>query len=294
MKIYQHHHIGKRKNQEDALGNSKNTYVVCDGVGGHNKGEVASNFVLDSLKKKTAEKEFISVEELEAELENIQLTLNAQLDQNPEWEKMGTTLVGLTKVQSEWYSFHIGDSRLMWARPSKQKIWHTWDHSFVSQLVKMSEITREDGRFHPRSNEIQRAIMANIKGKTVKAEIQKLAGLQKDDIILLCSDGITEVWSDYELSSVLLNDEVSFEEKAEIIFSKASAQANDNNTGILLEVTENQPKKDLIDSLVWIPLKALEEDFKLYKDEITDIEDKDSEESDGDSSSIKWNWKFWR
>ena len=154
----------------------------------------------------------------------------------------------------------------------KYQLFYTWDHSFVAHLVSIGEISREEARFHPRNNEIQRAIVANSNDKVNKPEITELKGLLSDDIILICSDGITEVWSDFELAETLTSDDLSFDEKARLIFDKAKNEANDNNTGILLQLEKEDVKHSNGKMADAIDLVTLEEDFNQYND-LEDEED---------------------
>jgi protein phosphatase len=156
--------------------------------------------------------------------------------EHPEKEGMGTTLAGIFKIEDQWFSAHIGDSRVYIIRPQEKIFWHTWDHSFVANLVKMGEISRETARKHPRSNEIQKAILANAAGNATKPEIQPLGDLRTGDLILICSDGVTEAWSDEALIELLCDTSVSTQEKANTVFDQSIAQASDNNTAFLLEV----------------------------------------------------------
>jgi len=285
MQVYTHHHIGKRSAQEDFLGYSNATYIICDGVGGHKKGDKASQFIVNQLLEACSKNPWQNIDQFKQRLIAAQEQLNALLVNNPEWEKMGTTLVALLEIKDRWYTVHIGDSRLILARPKAQKIWHTWDHSFVMHLVKMGEISREDARLHPRANEIQKAIMANTQQEVAEPEIHELTNIKKGDLILMCTDGITEVFSDYELAKILTNKHITTKIKSETIFSQASNKAKDNNTAIIIEFESNSAKsKTQLDN--WFTLKQLENDFSLAKQE--PIQKQDSEKARGKKSLITW------
>lgn len=292
MQVYSHHHIGKRSAQEDFLGFSNSTYLICDGVGGHKKGDIASQFIVNQLLEACNKNPWQNIDQFKEALIHAQEQLNALLVNNPEWEKMGTTLVALLQINKRWYAAHIGDSRLILARPKTQKIWHTWDHSFVMHLVKMGEITREDARLHPRANEIQKAIMANTQQEVAEPEIHELTNIKKGDLILMCTDGITEVFSDYALAKILTNKKQSAQVKSEIIFSHAAATAKDNNTALILEFTALQVTKSQIQLDNWVTLKQLENDFGLSKQESIQLEE--SEKTIGKKTLLKWFSKIFK
>jgi protein phosphatase len=195
-----------------------------------------------------------------------QTGLNNQLNDKPHLAKMGTTFTGLFFSKHACFAAHIGDSRIYLVRPSERKIWHTWDHSLVGELVKNKDITREAGRHHPMGNRISKAMIANEKGKTVKADILKLDQLQKGDLFLLCSDGVNEAWSEHDLVELLCNSSLSLEQKTTIIKNKCKELSNDNNTAYLLEIEE----LDVLnfgnnEEVKWIPIQSFYDDFELYK-----------------------------
>lgn len=238
MRVFQHHHTGKRQYQEDAIGKNSCVYLVCDGLGGHGNGELAAQTVLQFVLQKSQNKALQNESQLSELIQEANTKLNSVLEENCGKEGMGTTLAGVFKINGQWFSAHIGDSRVYVVRPKARKFWHTWDHSFVSQLVKLGEITREAARKHPRSNEIQKAILANSKGKCVKPEIHFLNSIEPGDVVLICSDGVNEAWSDYDLLKLLSNSNLSSNEKARHLFQVCEASASDNNTAFLLEFEE--------------------------------------------------------
>lgn len=271
MHIIQHQHQGTRKNQEDSLGYNAHAIIVCDGVGGHNSGEVASDYVLNYLLEATKKQPFKNLEALRECIATVQHNLNTKLTDHPEWDKMGTTLVGLFKVKNQWYSAHIGDSRLYWIQPSKNVFWHTWDHTFVANLVKKGDITREAGRKHPRGNEINRAIIANKEDKIAKVEINPLGTINKGSILVLCSDGVNEAWSDLDLITTLSNTNKPFKERVATITQKCKQTSADNNTAFFIVFNEDDGEgKNTLD---WLTLASLKEDNVRYlKDKENTVE----------------------
>lgn len=265
MKIFQHHHIGKHSYQEDALGHNAQAFVICDGVGGHGNGDLASQTVLHFLLEATQKNPPESTDELKNLILEANQKLNLLLDENPEKEGMGTTLVAIFKLKDHWYSAHIGDSRLYWVRPKARLFWHTWDHSFVANLVKMGEITREVARKHPRSNEIQKAVLANSAGQCTTPEIRKLGQPHKGDIMLLCSDGMNEAWSDEELLSVLFDMSLPTADKAQKIFNKCQEDAHDNNTAFLIEWNDDVHQEPNAQTVAWMSLEEATPNENLQK-----------------------------
>lgn len=272
-------HQGKRENQEDSIDSIENTaYIVCDGVGGHSKGEVASsttlNFLLEEINKGIS----FSKQSIQELILLAQMHLNKQLEEMPAAEGMGSTLASLFICEDAFYIAHLGDSRIYWVKPQEKKIWHTWDHSLVGNLLQMGQITREDGRFHPNGNRISKAIIANSDNKTQKADITKITNVSVGDLFLICSDGVTESWSEYELLDLLCDITKSSEIKLALIKEKCTNESKDNNTAFLLEVDSESAINGIEnEEISWLTLFHFQKDFEDYqkKNEIIEITEND-------------------
>lgn len=274
MKINQFSQIGKRSNNEDSLGTSAALLTVCDGMGGHNYGERASAFVKEAMLKAFAESKPLGKMEIQQQLNQVQQDLNQLLVKEPELEKMGTTFTGVFITPDVWYAAHIGDSRIYLFRPSEQKLWHTWDHSLVGELMRTKEITIEAGRFHPMSNRISKAIIAQKDGKPVGASIVKIDELKKGDILMLCSDGVVEGWGDWELVQLLSDESLSFDQKCKKIAQQCNAKSKDNNTAIIAEIgAEDAFSFGTNDELDWTTFSEVEADYQQYVKENEEVEE---------------------
>ena len=270
MKIIQFSQIGKRSNNEDSLGTSAALLTVCDGMGGHNFGERASAFVKEAMLQAFAEPQPIGKMEIQQQLNQVQADLNQLLEKEPELEKMGTTFAGVFITPDVWYAAHIGDSRIYLFRPLEQKLWHTWDHSLVGELMRTKEITIEAGRFHPMSNRIAKAIIAQKDGKPASASIVKINELKPGDIFLLCSDGVVEGWGDWELVQLFSDTSLSFEQKCKKLAQQCNEKSKDNNTAIIAEVEETDAFSfGTNEELEWTTFAEVEADYQKY---ISDIE----------------------
>lgn len=265
MKINQFSQIGKRSNNEDSLGTSAALLTVCDGMGGHNYGERASAFVKEAMLKAFTEPKPLGKMEIQQQLNQVQADLNQLLEKEPELEKMGTTFTGVFITPDVWYAAHIGDSRIYLFRPSEKKLWHTWDHSLVGELMRTKEITIEAGRFHPMSNRISKAIIAQKDGKPVSASIVKIDELKKGDIFMLCSDGVVEGWGDWELVQLFSDESLSFDQKCKKLAQQCNAKSKDNNTAIIAEIGEEDAFSfGNNDELEWTTFDAVKADYDQY------------------------------
>ena len=274
MKIYKFSQLGKRGNNEDSLGTTDGLITVCDGMGGHNFGERASAFVVKNMLEAFEQRGKLSKMDIQQQLNKVQDDLNHLLDNEPELEKMGTTFTGIFLTPDVWYAAHIGDSRIYLFRPSENKLWHTWDHSLVGELMRTHEITVEAGRFHPMSNRISKAIIAQKDSKPVSASIVKLDNLKKGDVLLLCSDGVIESWGDIEFVKLFSDTSLTFEQKCEKLRAQCDANSKDNNTAIIAEIEEQDAFNfGNNDELDWTSFDEVEADYNQYVKDNSDDEE---------------------
>lgn len=170
-------------------------YVVADGMGGHNAGEVASKIAVDTVKayvRDNYENEGSSVLENAVSFANSKIYESAT--SGSEYRGMGTTLVAALISNGEIIIANVGDSSCFGIKDSTiVKI--TKDHSLVQELIDSGTITEEEGRNHPKKNVITRALGTN---NIVKIDIFKY-DLSSYDKYLLCTDG---------LSNEVLNEEI--------------------------------------------------------------------------------------
>ena len=196
MRIYSATDVGqKRKMNQDyvfvsegPVGNLPNLFTVADGMGGHNAGDYASShavrILVDEIRE-DADYNPVKVIRHAIETANTEIRNRAQEDEN--LRGMGTTMVVATIVDQYAYVANVGDSRLYVIQDGIHQI--TRDHSLVQEMVKMGEISEEEARNHPDKNIITRAI--GVK-ENVEPDIYEYR-LKKGDIILMCTDGLSNM-----------------------------------------------------------------------------------------------------
>jgi len=207
---------------------------VCDGMGGAKSGGLASSLAANAfcgyLRKALSAKNWIKdVPSLLAKAVNeANEAVYRKGMSDEECRGMGTTLVALLSVEDDCYLVNVGDSRGY--RCSSERIQQiTRDHSLVAELLEKGQITEEQSRKHPHKNLITRAVGTE---KQVKADIYCLT-LSPGQIILLCSDGLSNLLSNEELFTIL-NQNVSAEELChELIDTALSRGAPDNVSAVL-------------------------------------------------------------
>ncbi|MBO4645561.1 MAG: serine/threonine-protein phosphatase [Bacteroidales bacterium] len=282
MKIESFSQLGKRSNNEDSLGYSEHVLMVCDGVGGHVSGERASGFVIQEMLKHFEQPiPDLGKETIQQMLDITQKDMNALLEKEPELEKMGTTFTGIFPTPQGWFAAHIGDSRIYLYRPAEEKLWHTWDQSLVGEMMRYHDITLEAGRFHPMSNRISNAIIANSTGKISKAAIVRIDELKAGDIFLLCSDGVVEGWGDSELIELMADNSLSLAQKRDKMAAQCAELSRDNNTAMLVEIEEGDAFSiGRNEELEWTTFQDIRDDFALYLKQQQEAEEETAEEDD--------------
>lgn len=210
------------------VGGLPNLFIVADGMGGHNAGDYASRNTVETIIKEvenTQEKypnRILDEAIRKANSHIIELAQNCE-----ELSGMGTTVVAATINDSELVVANVGDSRLYVLDGELKQI--TIDHSLVEEMVRMGGLDRAEARNHPKKNIITRAIGAL---DTVKVDFFEVE-LKKGDMVLLCSDGLTNMLEDKEIEAIL-KEAGSIREKADKLISAANENGGKDNIAVVL------------------------------------------------------------
>ncbi|HIR75624.1 MAG TPA: Stp1/IreP family PP2C-type Ser/Thr phosphatase [Candidatus Choladousia intestinipullorum] len=236
MKAYSITDIGKRRSSnqdfvyasEQPVGNLPNLLIVADGMGGHNAGDLASRYTVESMVdyiEKAEEKRPIPLLSMAIHHANDLVMEKSRTDRA--LEGMGTTVVAAT-IQDEYlYVANVGDSRLYLIDQEIEQI--TRDHSLVEEMIRMGELQRQDARSHPDRNVITRAIGVH---SPVKIDFFDMK-LEKGDRILLCSDGLTNMIDDDEILRIVKKCS-SPKEAAQRLVTEANKSGGKDNISVVL------------------------------------------------------------
>lgn len=196
-----------RSNNEDyfILCPEHKIFVVADGMGGHNAGEIASRLACESVVKVLSQKiksgHFSWNQEIDGILDYANESILNYVKDNPNCKGMGTTLVLAYMEEQIVYLINIGDSRCYGVKDQKM-IQLTKDHSLVAELVKMGSITQEEALTHPDRNVITSAL-----GVSKQYEVYKSAFSIKDfEQFLICTDGLTNMVDLESIQDVITNE----------------------------------------------------------------------------------------
>ena len=210
------------------IGNLPNLFIVADGMGGHNAGDYASKYTVETICtviEQSFEKNPTLILSKAIEIANEHIRQKACEDIH--LSGMGTTVVVATILGKYLQIANVGDSRLYIVNNNIKQI--TRDHSLVEEMVRMGGIDREAARTHPDKNIITRAIGAST---TVEVDFFTVE-LHSEDIILMCSDGLTNMLEDEEIK-VILNSHANIEEKAKELVKAANNRRGKDNISVIL------------------------------------------------------------
>jgi protein phosphatase len=237
-------HAGKvRANNEDALlvgeGRDETLFVVADGIGGFEAGEVASRIAVDVLKELEPGASF------EAAIGEANRRILAAGRGDERLSGMGTTVVavrfGGTRDEPVAQVAHVGDSRAYLLRGGSLRP-VTEDHSLVAELVRSGDLTRDQAAEHPQKNLITRALGADEEVEVDTAVLPVEAG----DRFLLCSDGLSDMIPETRIGEILAEAPGDPEKPARSLVSAAlDAGGADNVTVIVVDVkAETAPHEE--------------------------------------------------
>lgn len=239
--------IGAKARQEDALfplvgeaTASQRVFLVCDGMGGHEHGEVASQCVAHTVGTLTATLPSCDTTTMRTAFERALATAYDRLDEidtpPSEGRTMGTTLTFLALCTDGILVAHIGDSRVYQLRPGEGVVMRTRDHSLVSDLIAAGELTEDEARTYPQRNIINRAVQPHQERRD-RATYNVVRDVCEGDVFLLCCDGVVEQLDDDDLCALLLGPGSLSDRLAALRDACIHRHTRDNNSAYLIGIT---------------------------------------------------------
>jgi len=237
--------IGGRSNNEDAIypakdkaNNRDRLFIVCDGVGGANKGEIASSLLCSNFSdffmnnpSKNIDKNYI-----ESALRYTELKITEYITHNPECKNMASTLTMLYLQNNCVYIAWVGDSRIYHIRNGKI-LYQTKDHSLVNLLIAQGELTPEEAINHPKKNQILRAVKGS--DDPTKIDVKEIINIKKNDYFFLCTDGVLEIISDNILENITTGN-YSNKEIINQIYNLCEGNTKDNYSCYLIQISDEK------------------------------------------------------
>lgn len=257
LKAYSIQEFGQRKDaqgnphQEDSIyplygkqTDADRLFILCDGMGGHDAGEVASATVCEAMSQSVnasvPNSEALFTDDMLLKAVNDAFHALDQKDSGAT-KKMGTTMTFLKLHAGGATIAHMGDSRVYHIRPSKdadstQILFMTEDHSLVNDLVKIGELTPEEARVSPQKNIITRAMQPHME-RQPKADIHHVTDIKPGDYFYLCSDGMLEEMEDANIRFNFSDMNGNDENKVQVL-TNATIDNRDNHTALIIHILD--------------------------------------------------------
>lgn len=213
---------------ETPVGNLPNLFIVADGMGGHKAGDYASRYAVETAVEAIgASFEKNPVRILGGAIERANTLIRQRARENIAYSGMGTTMVAATCMGRYLEVANVGDSRLYVINDKIEQI--TRDHSLVEEMVRMGGIDKASAKNHPDKNIITRAIGAR---NYIEPDFFNVE-LQAGDIVLLCSDGLTNMVDD-EVIHQILTEDGSIRDRVEKLVETANQNGGKDNISVIV------------------------------------------------------------
>lgn len=297
--------IGKKPNQEDFLWPLETkasalhrVFIVCDGVGGREKGEVASQTVATTLGEYLTQHwpadGVVTKETFNKALAQAYKALDIADPTGDENNTMATTMTCVVLHTNGVLLAHIGDSRIYHVRPSLANpeeersgiIYQTEDHSLVNDLLRIGEITEEEAENFPHKNVITRAMQPHLE-RPYRADIINLTDVKAGDYLFLCSDGVLERLSNEQLASILSTEDIDDAEKLSAIKDICDHHTRDNYTCYLIGIDEVEEGQTLLPCPTEEDEELPDEDIEEFIEEEDDTTPSDDASEEGDEDKTR-------
>jgi len=231
----------QRRANEDSLLVRSPLFIVADGMGGAQAGEVASSVAVETFSSGLGDSSDPQAS-LTRQVGEANARINELSHQRAEHAGMGTTITAVYVGEQDVSIAHVGDSRAYCLRDG-ELLRLTDDHSLVDELIKQGRLTPEEAEEHPQRSVITRALGPE---PTVEVDVRSFRA-RSDDVYLICSDGLTTMLGEQELSE-LLGSNVRLRDAGEALIDAANAAGGkDNITVVLLRLEEVQAGSQLAD-----------------------------------------------
>ncbi len=208
-----------------------NVFVVADGMGGENAGDIASDLAIKSFIA-ALENHAVNGEYLDNLISSV-CAANSDVynksNTSPDYSGMGTTFLAVTIAGNVLYAAHVGDSRL-YAVSEKKIEQLSNDHSYVMEMVRSGQLTQEEAENHPQKNVITRAVgtagLVNVDGI--------IRPVAHDTIYLICSDGLSNMLHTDEIKEIVNNKNMTVEQRVDRLISRANENGGRDNISAVI------------------------------------------------------------
>lgn len=256
--------LGNRPSQQDCFAPTEPTastsfFVVCDGVGGRDHGEIASSLVCQMFERELADEDCqkLTADDIVALIGEAYKTL---YNNRAICSTMATTLTFMAKTKEGMLLAHLGDSRIYQIRKGEGVVFQTKDHSLVNDLLDTGAIKQEEAKNHPQSNVITKCLfVTDDKDRYMTPTITLIRDIKPHDVFMLCTDGVYGMVGNDDLAEILTSENSLKERTKEL--AAICRYSHDNNTAYIIEIggvdNDSTDKKENITYTIDKPRKTI-------------------------------------
>ena len=212
---------------EKPVGKFPGLYILADGMGGHNAGDYASRYLVETVVKMMEKSEATAVRALRAAIDMANLLILRKADSDEKLSGMGSTIVAAVIDEAAMTVANVGDSRLYIVRNGLRQI--TKDHSLVEEMIRSGKIERNSEEYRKNRHIITRAVGAEPVVDTDIFEVE----LEDGDYVLMCSDGLSNMVDEDTILSVVTGTG-SIRYKANTLVKMANENGGTDNIAVIL------------------------------------------------------------
>lgn len=229
-------------------------FAVADGMGGMRRGEFASKCAMDTLDNFIKGREICSLDAMEEYVREVNSIICNKIQETK--EKIGTTVTVVSIKDKKVNIYNVGDSRAYLYRDEKLTQL-TKDHTLVSQLVEMNVITKEEAKTDKRKNELYQHIGIMEDDMIISPFEGPAFELEKDDMILIFSDGVTDVLDDDEIVSIIENTSNISKLTNRFLFRALKKDTKDNVTAMIIKYVSASKNAEILSWTLGIIISAI-------------------------------------
>ncbi len=226
MKTITFSHIGKRKTNQDSilistLSSEKYLMLVADGMGGYSQGDIAAKMVNDTILSVLEGSDEINNDKIQVAIDNSNLLLQDKIESIQ--SKMGATIGGIVLSKQNAICFWVGDVQIFHFRNNKLKF-ESKSHTLINEM-KSPSIINDPDKISKFKHIVTRSINGDISNS--KAEFHFIDNIQREDLLIICSDGVHDIFSSVQIQQILNTSDNNQEAMARIE-KRLSQEATDN------------------------------------------------------------------
>lgn len=230
--VYSFSHKGNRKSNQDylfskAINSDYNLYLVVDGMGGYEYGDIASKLVAENIHTYLSTVNDITEKEIQKAIHKSNLIIKQKSDDLK--TKIGATMAGAIILKNTAFLFWVGDVKIIHVR-NQEVLFETHSHTLINQMIDNGNVINKIGRYR---HVVTRSISGNIKDGII--DCHSISNLLPNDLIVIYSDGVSDILNSYQLNTIF-NSSNTIQEGINQIEASCEIEAKDNFSMIAVQI----------------------------------------------------------